>query len=139
MPPVTVNQQDVTLKSGHRGFAVSGFPDVCHTPSPAGPVPIPYPIAAGYAQQNAAAAKKTTVSGASATTTGAILSSSKGNEPAVKVTTPSRVMLSQQILVRMESLGMQIRALPAGDPSRWHRAVDEYVVLAAELYKARSG
>jgi len=38
---VTVNMRTVVHKSSN-GIA-SAFPDVCKTPSPAGPIPIPYP------------------------------------------------------------------------------------------------
>jgi len=31
------------LRSAHHGQSVAAFPDVCKTPSPGGPVPIPYP------------------------------------------------------------------------------------------------
>ena len=35
--------------SGHQGSALSAFPDVCKTPGPGGPVPIPYPNIANAA------------------------------------------------------------------------------------------
>jgi hypothetical protein len=41
--PATVNVNNLTVvHAGSSGIAMS-FPDVCKTPSPAGPVPIPYP------------------------------------------------------------------------------------------------
>ena len=42
--------------SGHQGSALSAFPDVCKTPGPGGPVPIPYPNIAKAA--NPAATKQ---------------------------------------------------------------------------------
>ena len=42
---VKINGQDNSLAhKGCSGFAKSTLPDVCKTPSPGGPVPIPYPI-----------------------------------------------------------------------------------------------
>ncbi len=40
-PPVSINQTVGVFKDS-RGLAVA-FPDVCKTPTPGGPVPIPYP------------------------------------------------------------------------------------------------
>ena len=39
----TVNVNNLTVVHKDSSGIVSGFPDVCKTPSPAGPVPIPYP------------------------------------------------------------------------------------------------
>ncbi len=39
---VSVNSQQLSHK-GAMGIAAATVPDVCKTPSPAGPVPIPYP------------------------------------------------------------------------------------------------
>jgi Domain of unknown function (DUF4150) len=48
---VSSSKMPVILKaSGHTGVAVSAFPDVCKTPTPAGPIPIPYPSMAGASQ-----------------------------------------------------------------------------------------
>ena len=43
--PVTVNanQLSVLHQSSYRGASVPIFPDVCKTPTPGGPVPVPYP------------------------------------------------------------------------------------------------
>lgn len=38
-------------------------------------------------------------------------------------------------LLRIHNLLMN---MPGGDPTKWHKALDEYVVAAAELYKSRS-
>ena len=41
---VTVNVNNLTVvHQGSNGLATASAPDVCKTPSPAGPVPIPYP------------------------------------------------------------------------------------------------
>jgi len=42
--PVTININGLSLvHKGSNGMATATMPDVCKTPSPAGPVPIPYP------------------------------------------------------------------------------------------------
>jgi len=44
---VGANRQSVVHKSSYQGSSVAAFPDVCKTPSPGGPVPIPYPNLGG--------------------------------------------------------------------------------------------
>jgi hypothetical protein len=42
--PVTINVNNLTLcHKGSNGISTATIPDVCKTPSPGGPVPIPYP------------------------------------------------------------------------------------------------
>jgi hypothetical protein len=41
--PATVNVNFRTVIHSSSGGMAIGFPDVCKTPSPAGPIPIPYP------------------------------------------------------------------------------------------------
>ena len=41
--PATVNVNNLTVVHASSSGMVTGFPDVCKTPSPAGPIPIPYP------------------------------------------------------------------------------------------------
>lgn len=42
--PVTINVNNLSLcHKGSNGISMATIPDVCKTPSPAGPVPIPYP------------------------------------------------------------------------------------------------
>lgn len=42
--PVTVNINNLSLAhKGSNGVAAATIPDVCKTPSPGGPIPIPYP------------------------------------------------------------------------------------------------
>jgi hypothetical protein len=42
--PITINVNNLTLcHKGSNGFSTATIPDVCKTPSPGGPVPIPYP------------------------------------------------------------------------------------------------
>jgi hypothetical protein len=48
---VSSSKMSVTLTSStHTGVAVPVFPDVCKTPTPGGPIPIPYPSMAGASQ-----------------------------------------------------------------------------------------
>ena len=88
------------LASMHKGQTVTAFPDVCKTPSPGGPVPIPYPNIANA--------------------------------------TASRQARGQQLRGKLQNLHMQIASLPSGDPTRWHRLLDEYVLHTAALYKTLS-
>ncbi len=41
--PATVNVNSRTVVHAASDGVATAFPDVCKTPSPAGPVPIPYP------------------------------------------------------------------------------------------------
>jgi hypothetical protein len=67
---VFANQRGVAHKSSHQGATIAAFPDVCKTPTPGGPVPIPYPTAAGSGQQNTAASKNTSATAVSKNTSG---------------------------------------------------------------------
>jgi hypothetical protein len=121
--------------STHQGYSVAGFPDVCKTPSPAGPVPIPYPNAFGYGQQNTAGSKTTSVGSKPALTKNSNFSMSSGDEAGAVM---GKQIRNQQLRGKLQVLHMQIGSLPSGDPTRWHRLLDEYVVLTAELYKTLS-
>jgi hypothetical protein len=122
----------VAHKSGHQGAAVTAFPDVCKTPSPGGPVPIPYPNAFGYGQQNTGS--KTTSAGSKPTLTkSSNFSMSSGDEAGA-----ARGVLSSKLRGQLQMLHIQIASLPSGDPTRWHKLLDQYVILTAELYKTLS-
>jgi hypothetical protein len=42
--PLSINVNDLTVvHQGSNGLATAAAPDVCNTPSPSGPMPIPYP------------------------------------------------------------------------------------------------
>ena len=64
-------------KSGGMSIA---FPDVCKTPSPAGPIPIPYPNI-GMASDTDKGPKKVKTDGAMPMTKGATYKKSSGDEP----------------------------------------------------------
>jgi len=76
-----------TTFANSRGIAHKGsggmsvvFPDVCKTPSPAGPVPIPYPNI-GKASDTSQGPKKVTTDGKMPMVKGAKYSTSTGDEP----------------------------------------------------------
>src|SRR6476646_7270285 len=54
---VTVGVNNLSVVHAGSSGTTIAFPDVCKTPSPAGPVPIPYPNLAGPGQQNTTASK----------------------------------------------------------------------------------
>jgi hypothetical protein len=79
---VTININDLTLAhKGSDGTAIATMPDVCKTPSPGGPVPLPYPNIAVSADL----AKGTTTvkadGGNMCANKGSELSKSTGDEP----------------------------------------------------------
>lgn len=75
---VAVNQPWTLVHKGSNGMSTA-FPDVCKTPSPAGPVPIPYP---NIAQASDAADTSTSVKadGEGIMLKGSNFSASKGDE-----------------------------------------------------------
>src|SRR5262249_55865473 len=80
--PSTININDLTLAhKGSTGTATATLPDVCKTPSPGGPVPLPYPNIV----MSADLAKGTTTikvdGGNMAANKGSELSRSTGDEP----------------------------------------------------------
>lgn len=79
---VTINVNDLSLvHKGSAGFARATLPDVCRTPSPGGPVPVPYPNLA----RSADLAKGTTTvladGGHSVAILGSEFATSTGDEP----------------------------------------------------------
>lgn len=58
--------------------------------------------------------------------------------PNVVTAGASKDVRSQQLRAKLHHLHMQIGALPTGDPMRWHKLLDEYVVRTAQLYKTLS-
>jgi hypothetical protein len=90
------------------------FPDVCKTPIPGGPVPIPYP---NIASQGAPSAQK-------------VPSNSRSPASRSLIPTPE----AQQLRGKLNNLHTQLMRLPGTDPNRWHTLVDAYVMTAASLY-----
>jgi hypothetical protein len=104
--------------STKRGSAVLAFPDVCKTPTPGGPVPIPYP---NIASQGTPDAQK-------------VPSNSRPSTSRSLIPTPE----AQQLRGKLNNLHTQLMGLPGTDPNRWHSLVDAYVMTAASLYIAIS-
>jgi hypothetical protein len=75
---VSANSREIAHKSSNE--ATVAFPDVCKTPSPAGPVPIPYPNIA-KSSDTAKGAKKVKADGNPVCTKNASFEKSKGDEP----------------------------------------------------------
>jgi hypothetical protein len=78
---VTVNVNDLTVvHQSSNGLAVASVPDVCKTPSPGGPVPLPYP---NIAKSSDLVLGTITVSvdGSSAATKDSMFGISTGDEP----------------------------------------------------------
>jgi len=102
------------------GYSVRGFPDVCKTPSPSGPVPIPYPSIGATSF----------VGGLRLATTGTVTLQ--------KLVPPSNSSRVPQLRSRLQTITSQLTGMTAGNPNQWHQLVDEYVVVSAELYLALS-
>jgi len=75
---INVNFRTVVHKTSNG--IVSGFPDICKTPTPAGPVPIPYPNVA-MSSNTAKGSKKVKMDGNPIMLKGSNFSTSTGDEP----------------------------------------------------------
>ncbi len=123
--------------SSYAGNAIAAFPDVCKTPSPGGPVPIPYPNLG--AAPTASSAQKTKVLSSGAALAGSKFATSTGNAPGTyQGIASAKVMDKVQLRSKIQTLHAKILNLPAGNPNLWHQLLDEYVVTTAELYKAQA-
>jgi hypothetical protein len=100
--------------STKQGGAVTAFPDVCQTPTPAGPVPMPYPTA-----------QKAPLS-----TTRKIMPSPGLVQTKIRPPQPTPA----QLKAKLAALHAQLSGLPGGNPNQWHTLVDEYVSTMAALY-----
>jgi len=70
------------VHKGSMGFAKSTIPDVCKTPSPGGPIPVPYPIIVSMSSDLRKGSKKVKVDGGnSAAIKGSEFSRCTGDEP----------------------------------------------------------
>ena len=78
--PVFGNRGDVVHKDSS-GVTIA-FPDVCKTPAPAGPVPIPYPNI-GKSSDTSKGSKKVKADGKMPSVKGEKYSTSSGDEPGV--------------------------------------------------------
>lgn len=85
-PGATVfeNFRGVVQKEG--GSTALPFPDVCKTPSPGGPMPIPYPNMVPKSASAFAPGKKATKDGGNILITGTTVTTNNGTEQAYKLT-----------------------------------------------------
>ena len=112
--------------STHKGQAVYSFPDVCKTPSPGGPVPIPYPNMGTSSTGSKASSTKVTIQSPSINTRSSSLSRMSGDEAGSVAGLKSSLSMIHQKLMTM----------PAGNTTAWHETLDVYVQTCANLYKA---
>ena len=73
------NKKEITHKSSQEATSAA-FPDVCETPSPGGPVPIPYPNIA-KSSDTSSGSKKVKVGGKEVATKNSSYTKSRGDEP----------------------------------------------------------
>lgn len=146
------------------GSAIAAFPDVCKTPSPGGPVPIPYPNLATTGQTKIAvktSAIGSTLSAQKVSTGDLAGTSMKGTAGRAKTAaigykqgapnvslegtsvpltgdlrTHNQAVSVQDLRNQLQRLHAQIMVQPAGNPNRWHELVDSYAIATAGLYIA---
>jgi uncharacterized Zn-binding protein involved in type VI secretion len=80
--PTTVNVNVLTVVHATSSGIAPSFPDVCNTPSPTGPVPIPYPNVA-QSTDTALGTKAVMVDGNPIMVQGSVFALSTGDEPGV--------------------------------------------------------
>ena len=73
------NKKEITHKSSQEATSAA-FPDVCETPSPGGPIPIPYPNIA-KSSDTSSGSKKVKVGGKEVATKNSSYTKSRGDEP----------------------------------------------------------
>lgn len=122
--------------SNYNAKSVLAFPDVCKTPSPGGPVPIPYPTVGSASQPPPA--PKSTIKTSRVGFQPAAIASTMGDKAGIsKGAISNKGIAPAQLRSQIQALHAQILALPGGNPNRWHQLLDDYVVATAELYKAQ--
>jgi Toxin PAAR-like domain len=98
------------------GQAIIAFPDVCNTPTPGAPVPIPYPNLSPTAPTSPLpTGQKVKVTGL--------------QTPLVPPQ-PTPV----QLKAKLATLHAQLAGLPGVNPDLWLKLLDDYVVTTASLY-----
>lgn len=83
------NQKKVSVLK-RNGKSVAAFPDVCKTPSPGGPVPVPYPNVVFSKDSDFSKGIKRTKRGGSIQLKGKPIKTSKGDEPGYEVTVTNK-------------------------------------------------
>ncbi|MBI4955386.1 MAG: DUF4150 domain-containing protein [Myxococcales bacterium] len=77
--PATVNVNTRTVVHASSNGIATAFPDVCKTPTPAGPIPIPYPNI-GMSSDTSQGSEKVKMDGNPIMLKGAVFSTSTGDE-----------------------------------------------------------
>ncbi|MDY6994214.1 MAG: DUF4150 domain-containing protein [Pseudomonadota bacterium] len=77
---VNINGRSLTHKKSN-GFSKSTLPDVCKTPSPGGPVPVPYPVIVSFSKDLVKGTKTIKVEGKMAANKGSQFKNCIGDEP----------------------------------------------------------
>jgi hypothetical protein len=100
-----------TVQQGSEGIAES-FPDVCETPSPGGPIPIPYPNIA-KSSDTSKGTKKVKTEGKMPMTKGASYKKSTGDEPShvsemEKIDTEKNAVVMIKRIMKVKKLGIPV-------------------------------
>ncbi len=100
-----------TVQQGSEGIAES-FPDVCETPSPGGPIPIPYPNIA-KSSDTSKGTEKVKIEGKEAMTKGSLYKKSTGDEPShvsemEKVDTEKNAVVMIKRIMKVKKLGIPV-------------------------------
>ena len=100
-----------TVQQGSEGIAES-FPDVCDTPSPGGPIPIPYPNIA-KSSDTSKGTKKVKTEGKMPMTKGSSYKKSTGDEPShvsemEKIDTEKNAVVMIKRIMKVKKLGIPV-------------------------------
>ena len=134
---VGVNHMSVVHKASS-GIAIA-FPDVCKTPTPGIPLPIPYPAIAKTATESRKTATKVTKNVTMSKSTR--YNRSSGDEAGSQ-----KGLISSRNMARAEykqlqgvlvQLNTKIQNMDSDDPNAWQKLVQDYVVAAGALYATR--
>jgi hypothetical protein len=111
------------------------FPDVCKTPTPVGPIPIPYPNIAQTAQAKQQS-NKVKVGGKSVFTKSSNFKTSRGDQPGtIRGVMSNKVMGETSALkARLNAVNVKLQGLSPQQPRLWQAALEEYAVTASALY-----
>lgn len=138
--------------SNKTGTAVIAFPDVCTTPAQPAPLPLPYP-GVNYdwrASQTQTQTKAPPTGPVGQKISGRSFVAARGVEAGtlkemVSFNTrgPTTVVaagaaIDSSLRSHLSRLHNDMMIMRADKPELWHAAIDNYVRLVAELYKARA-
>lgn len=133
MPVTTgVNNLSVVHKASN-GISIV-FPDVCKTPGPGGPIPIPYPNTATTALKSQQ--KRLGIASKDVTLKTSNFAASTGNEAGTGKAMTSAAMLEKaQLQGSLNQANARLLALTTRDPNEWQKVLTEYNVLVSALYR----